>query len=98
MRRRQPIRVGEAIADLFENTPALARKVAEAKIPDLWPGIVGGVIASYTTRMELLEGRRLVVYLTSSVARHEIYMRREAITAEINRLSGMELVQHLIVK
>lgn len=53
MRRRDPVRIGDALNDFFSSTPVIARKIAEAKIPDLWPVLVGNVIASYTTKIEL---------------------------------------------
>ena len=46
MRRRDPVRIGDALNDFFSSTPVIARKIAEAKIPDLWPVLVGNVIAS----------------------------------------------------
>ena len=51
MRRRDPVRIGDALNDFFSSTPVIARKIAEAKIPDLWPVLVGNVIASYTTKI-----------------------------------------------
>ena len=41
MRRRDPVRIGDALNDFFSSTPVIARKIAEAKIPDLWPVLVG---------------------------------------------------------
>ena len=79
------------------SVPHSARKIAEAKIPDRWPLLVGPVIAAYTTRMEVRNGR-LFVYISSSVARHEIFMRRETLNDEINRLSGMQVISTIIVK
>ena len=70
MRRRDPVRIGDALNDFFSSTPVIARKIAEAKIPDLWPVLVGNVIASYTTKIELRTGGRLFVHLSSSVARN----------------------------
>ena len=58
--------------ELFKSTPTIARKIAEAKIPDRWPLLVGSAIASYTTRMEVKNGR-LFVYISSSVARNEVF-------------------------
>ena len=77
--------------ELFKSTPTIARKIAEAKIPDRWPLLVGSVIASYTTRMEVKNGR-LFVYISSSVARNEV------LKEEINRLSGLEVISTIIVK
>ena len=83
MRRRDPVRIGDALNDFFSSTPVIARKIAEAKIPDLWPVLVGNVIASY---------------LSSSVARNEVFMRRSALMDAINEASGIRIVSSVIVK
>lgn len=98
MRRRDPIRIGDALDDFFRSTPTVARKIAEARLPELWPQLVGGVIASYTTRMEIKPGGRLFVYVSSSVARHEVFMNRTALCEAINARSGIRIVTSLIVK
>lgn len=98
MRRRDPVRIGDALNDFFSSTPVIARKIAEAKIPDLWPVLVGNVIASYTTKIELRTGGRLFVHLSSSVARNEVFMRRSALMDAINEASGIRIVSSVIVK
>jgi len=40
----------------------------------------------------------LYVHVTSSVVRSELFYRRDAIAAEINRLSGVRLVNVVIIK
>ncbi len=97
MRRRQPVRIGEVMGDFFAATPTIARKIAEARIEDLWPQLVGSVIASYTTSLKVKDGR-LLVNIASAVARHEVFMRREALRVAINQASGMDLLTTIIVK
>ena len=98
MRRREPIRIGDALNDFFSSTPLIARKIAEAKIPDLWPCLVGDVIASYTTKIEVRTGGRLFVFLSSSVARNEVFMRRSALKEAFDRMLGPGVVSCVIVK
>ncbi len=98
MRRREPVRIGDALNDFFSSTPLLARKIAEAKIPDLWPRLVGDVIASYTTKIEVRTGGRMFVFLSSSVTRNEVFMRRGAIKEAIDRALGPGVVSCVIVK
>ncbi len=97
MRRRDPIRIGAVIDDFFASSPTIARKIAEARIPDLWPQLVGDLIASYTTKIDISNGR-MIVYLTSSVVRNEVFMRRESLRQSINQTLGQEIVRVLIVK
>lgn len=98
MRRREPVRIGDVMGDFFASTPNIARKIAEAKIPDVWPQIVGGIIASYTSKMEVKSGGRLFVYVTSSVVRNELFMHRSALPEEINRAVGFPAVSTVIIK
>lgn len=97
MRRRDPIRVGNLIGDWTKSTPFIARKIAEARLIDLWPVLVGDIIASYTTHIEV-KGGKLFIKVSSSVARNEILMRREALKSAINRASGIELINAIIIK
>lgn len=97
MKRRDPVRIGEVITDFFSSSPTIARKIAEARIPDQWPRLVGDLIASYTSKIEVGNGR-MTVYLSSSVARHEVFMRREALRTAINQASGFEIIKVLIIK
>ena len=97
MRQKDPIRIGEALDEFFRSSPTIARKIAEARISDYWPQLVGDVIASYTTKLEVRSGR-LHVNIASSVARNEVFMRREALKNAINHTSGMELITTIIVK
>ena len=98
MRRRDPIRIGDALNDLFTSTPTIARKIAEARIPDVWPRVVGDIVASYTVRLEIKTGGRLFVYLSSSVVRNEIFMQRAALKEAINRAVGSNILTTIIVK
>lgn len=97
MRRREPVRIGEALNDFFRTTPTVARKIAEARIPDVWPQLVGDIIASYTQRMEVKSGR-LFVYLSSSVVRSEVFMQRETLKEAINKAIGFDILTTIIVK
>ena len=92
MRRRDPIRIGDALNDFFTSTPTIARKIAEARIPDVWPRVVGDIVASYTVRLEIKTGGRLFVYLSSSVVRNEIFMQRAALKEAINRAVGSDIL------
>ena len=92
MRRRDPIRIGDALNDFFTSTPTIARKIAEARIPDVWPRVVGDIVASYTVRLEIKTGGRLFVYLSSSVVRNEIFMQRAALCTRMNSLHCWSLI------
>lgn len=96
MRRTKTILMGDLLEEFFSR-PYVAAKVAEGKLPDMWRTIVGDRVADMTTRLSL-ENHVLYVHVTSSVVRSELFYRRDALAAEINRLSGVRLVNVVIIK
>lgn len=96
MRRTKTILFGDVLQEFFSQ-PYVAAKVAEGKLPDTWREVVGERAAALTSELRL-ENHVLYAHITSSVIRHELFMRRDAIAAEINRVSGVRLVNVLIIK
>ena len=96
MRRTKTMLIGDVLEEFFSR-PYVAAKVAEGKLPDTWQEVVGERAAQLTSDLRL-ENHVLYAHITSSVIRHELFMRRDAIAAEINRISGVRLVNVLIIK
>ena len=96
MRRTEPTLVGDILREFFER-PFVARKLAEGRLPDLWEEIGGAHIASLTHTFELKQGI-LYVGISSSVARQEIFFRRDELMTLLNTRSGHRIVNAIIVK
>ena len=96
MKRKNTVRVGEILEEFFSR-PYVAAKVAEGRLPDTWREVVGDRVASLTSSIKL-ENRILYVCITSSVVRYELFCRRDTLRDEINRISGLKLVNSVIVK
>ena len=96
MRRTKTTPVGDLLNEFF-NQPYIASKIAEGRLPEVWVEVVGGHVAQLTESVKL-ENHVMYVRITSSVVRHEIFLRRDALAEEINRRLGMKLVNVLIVK
>lgn len=96
MRRTKTMLMGDLLEEFFSR-PYVAAKVAEGRLPDTWRAIVGDRIAAITTRLSL-ENHILYVHVESSVIRSELFYRRDALAAEINRLSRVRLVNAVIIK
>lgn len=96
MRRTKATPVGDLLNEFF-NQPYIASKIAEGRLPEVWAEVVGGHVAQLTESVKL-ENHVMYVRITSSVVRHEIFLRRDALAEEINRRLGMKLVNVLIVK
>lgn len=96
MRRTKTMLFGDVLQDFFSQ-PYVAAKVAEGKLPETWRAVVGDRVADRTTELKL-ENHILYAHLSSSILRSELFYRREQIAAEINRVSGVRLVNALIIK
>ena len=93
MRRTKTLLMGDLLEAFFKR-PYVAAKVAEGKLPDTWRAIVG---ADLTTELRL-ERQVLYVRLQSSVLRSELFYRRDALRAAINRHSGLRLVDAVVIR
>lgn len=97
MRRTKPARIGELLDDFMESSPNVARKMAEARVADVWAKIVGIHAANHTQSVEVKNGV-LTATMTSSVVRHEIFMQRNSLRDALNKELGRRVVRVLIVK
>ena len=96
MRRTKTVLMGDLLEEFFRR-PYVAAKVAEGKLPDTWRDIVGDRAAELTTQLRL-ENHILHVRIQSSVLRQELFYQREALKEEINRRSGVRLVNAVIIR
>ena len=96
MRRTETLHIGDVLNEFFSR-PYVAAKVAEGRLPDTWREVVGERGASLTSSLRL-ENHVLYAHITSSVVRAELFNSREALAAEINRISGVRLVNVVIIK
>lgn len=88
--------MGDLLEEFFKR-PYIAAKVAEGRLPDTWRAIVGDRAAESTTELRL-ERHILHVRIRSSVLRQELFFQRDALRDEINRRSGVRLVNAVIVR
>lgn len=96
MRRTKTLLMGDLLEEFFRR-PYIAAKVAEGKLPETWRAIVGDQAADLTTELRL-ERHILHVRIQSSVLRQELFYRREALQEEINRRSGVRIVNAVIIR
>ena len=96
MRRTKTMLMGDLLEEFFKR-PYVAAKVAEGKLPDTCREIVAHRAAEITPEL-WLENRTLYVRIQSSVLRSELFYQREALREEINRRSGVRLVNAVIIR
>lgn len=97
MRRTRTVRIGDLWDDFLLSAPTIARKIAEAKVADHWPSVVGEYAARCTNSCEM-RGGTLYVNVTSSVVRNELFMRREQLRRQLNAAVGHEVVSGIFIR
>ena len=97
MRKTTPLSVGELLNEFFQKDPTASYRMAEARVALVWEALVGRTIASHTTSIKVEKGV-MYVRISSSVARNEIFMRREELKDAVNTAVGMRVVNVVIVK
>lgn len=88
--------MGDVLEEFFSR-PYIAARIAESKIADTWRIILGDTIADMTSDLRI-ENHILFAKVESSVIRHELFMQREGLKAEINRISKVRIVNSVIIK
>nr|WP_296005398.1 DUF721 domain-containing protein [uncultured Alistipes sp.] len=96
MRRTKTMLMGDLLDEFFRR-PHIAAKVAEGKLPETWRAIVGDRAADLTTDLRL-ERHILHVRIQSGVLRTELFYQRDALRDEINRRSGVRIVNAVIIR
>ncbi len=94
MRRSNELKLGDAIQKFLE-THKLEEKFLETEVYARWEELAGGSINLKTTKLILRNGE-LVVFLSSSVLRQELNLRKSGILEKINmRLRGKGVIKEL---
>ena len=98
--RRQVKRPTLALADLVEQIMVkhhVGRPSTEQTIRDHWTDLVGAANAAYSHAVRI-EGRRLLVIVSHSVVRNEIFLHREQILERLRLLPGCDTIKSLNIR
>jgi hypothetical protein len=96
MRRSKPVAVGDLLSLFFKEFD-LEKGYRDYQMLKLWDEILGNAISN-ATLSKRLDGKRLYVYLSSSVVRDELYMMRSDIIKEFNCRAGKTVIEELILR
>lgn len=75
----------------------LEQKFKEHEVVELWPEVVGQMIASRTKRVEVRDGRLFVTF-SSAVVRNEILMVKEGLVRALNDRIGKEIIRDIVIR
>ncbi len=90
-RATQPL---AAVLDQLLTKHSIGRSSTEQTIRDHWPQLVGAANATYSHAVSI-ERNRLLVLVSHSVVRNELFHHRDAIVARIRTLPGCADVKSL---
>jgi predicted nucleic acid-binding Zn ribbon protein len=75
----------------------LEGKLLEVNLISSWEEVVGKAISSRTSRVYIRD-HVLFVHLSSSVARNELMMLKEALREKLNERSGREVIKDIVLR
>ena len=75
----------------------LYQKFKEREVCNVWPEVVGQMIASRTKSVSVSDGRLFVVF-TSAVVRNEILMVKDGLVKALNDRLGEQIIKDIVIK
>lgn len=94
---KRPTQPLNAVLDQLLTKYHIGRDSAEQTIRDHWPQIVGPANATYSHAANI-ERNRLLVLVSHSVVRNELFHHRDEILARIRQLPGCDKVKSLLLR
>lgn len=91
---RRPTQPLAAVLEQLIAKHSIGRDSVEQTIRDHWPQIVGPANASYSHAVSIERGR-LLVLVSHSVVRNELFHHRDGILARIHAIPGCSAVKSL---
>ena len=87
----------DEVVDLALKQLGLDRRYRECEVTEVWPEVVGKMIASKTKSLRMVEGK-LFVCFTSAVVKNELLMVKEGLIEALNARVGENVVKDIIIK
>jgi len=96
MRRNETRPIGEVIKECLDELN-LSKTLKEKGLVSRWGEILGKAVA-VRTKQVYIKDRTLFVHMTSSVARNELLMMRQAILDKMNEIAGEKLIDSVVIR
>ncbi|MEI6589036.1 MAG: DUF721 domain-containing protein [Verrucomicrobiota bacterium] len=97
MRRRPTRNLAELMEEISQKF-SLGRSTPEDAIREQWKVLVGPALASSSHPVRIDRGRRLLVLVSDSVVREEIFFQRAVIVERIQAIPGCSTVTELHIR
>lgn len=86
----------DELVEMYLEEMGLSRQFKEREVCQVWPDVVGGMIASRTKSIRITDGK-IFVSFTSSVVKNEILMVKEGLIKALNDRISSDIVKDIIV-
>ncbi|OFY59087.1 MAG: hypothetical protein A2Y87_09315 [Bacteroidetes bacterium RBG_13_46_8] len=96
MRRNETRPIGEVIKECLDELN-LSKTLKEKGLVSRWGEVLGKAVA-VRTKQVYIKDRTLFVHMTSSVARNELLMMRQAILDKMNEIAGEKLIDSVVIR
>lgn len=96
MRRNETRPIGEVIKECLDELN-ISKTLKEKRLVSQWTELLGKTV-SVRTKQVYIKDRTLFVYMTSSVARNELMMMRQAILEKMNEIAGEKLIDSVVIR
>lgn len=96
MKEGKTRRIDELVDQVLKQM-GVFQKFKEHEVCQIWPEVVGQMIASRTKKLEVVDGR-LFVSFTSAVVRNEILMVKEGLIKALNDKVGKEVIREMVIR
>ncbi len=96
MRKSNTQKIEEVISDYLREL-RIDKKIAETRLINSWPAIVGPVIARQTEKLYIRNGV-FYVHLTSPVLRNELSFMKTRIMEVLNEQAGNRLITKVVLR
>ena len=88
--------LGELFGD-YSQKPELDGRLKETRLRQAWSTIAGEYIAKYTTYLRLRDDS-LIVEISDSTLRHELFLHKEEVLVKVNAFLGGQLVNQIQIR
>ncbi len=93
MKKSSTQHIGLAIQQYLHES-GLERPLMERQVVEMWPKLMGELVANYTRKVELKKGT-LYVHLTSAPLRQELFLVRFDLIKKLNEAIGATIVSDI---
>lgn len=96
MRKKQALPIGEILQQVMREE-GLESPLQQQRLLAAWPEVIGPAMAGYTGEL-FIKNQTLVVHITSSVLRQELYLAKAILIRNLNRKAGAQVITDIVFR